>query len=538
MDRLLAAPVRADLESEPLIFHDGEYVPLHDGQKEAWFSLRRFVAIFAGWRSGKTEIGPPLLLREMQRVGPGDYAVIAPTYPILDNKARPALKRYMNRVLGPGSFHSSGDVWTLTEYGCRRIFGYVPEIETRILFRHGSNADAIEAFDAKGIWADEPGQMEDDLHAAMEARVSIGQYRIFYTSRPFKFNWYVTKIWNAVIGPNLKRLPDAPEDTEVINFPSTANPGFPKAEYERQRAKLPSWLFDLKYRGIPTKPAGVIFSCFDRSQCVQRVPLDDRWQRAAGHDFGKLHTAGVWAYRHPTLKSTEGRPSWVVYSTYLGGDLTTAEHAERFLYGGTAEDPSDPKLRDPESWRCAKTGEPGKFKPVVPWAWGGNLTSEHGWREAYTLAGYPIAEPGEGAVDKGVEIVFSMIKTGEIRFVSDLEHLLSDLEAYAYEVDDEGNVKLDASGKPVISEKSKWHRMDALRGLCVGLTVGAGEPTVLNRSDDERDDSSERRHEPRGLEAEIREAHGAVRQEPSRLVGRPAGGRGRALVRSSRPARR
>lgn len=538
-ERLRDTTPLADLEQEPLILHDGELVPIHEGQREAWVSPRRFVAIFSGWRSGKTEIGPPWLLREMQRKGPGDYAVIAPTYPILDNKARQSLKRFINRVVGLGAYHSSGDIWTLTEFGCRRIFGYVPEIETRILFRHGSNADAIEAFDAKGIWADEPGQMEDELHTAMEARVSIGRHRILYTSRPFKWNWYVTKIWKRVMDAANRRRADAPEDIEVINFSSRANPGFSAEEFEEQRDKLDDWVFEMRYLGIPTKPAGVIYGCFDRRDCLVRVPISDDWQRAAGHDFGPVHMAGLWAYRHPDLKSTDGKPSWIVYSSYLGGNLTIKEHVQRFLYGGNADEPN-PEKREPERWRCAKRGEPGDYKPVAPWAWGGNKTNEQGWREAFTMQGYPIDEPHEGAVDKGIEIVFGMIKTQEIRFLADLENVLSDIENYSYEVDEEGVIKLDAQGKPVISEKAKWHRMDALRGLCIGLTMGAGDPRLLNRSeeDDERTDHSERRHEHRGLEAEIREAHDARGKEPPRVDRRADSGRGRALVPSQRPSRR
>jgi hypothetical protein len=522
---------KVDLEAEPLILHDGKYEPIHEGQQRAWVSLRRFVAVFAGWRSGKTEIGPPWLLREIQRKGAGDYAVIAPTYPIIDNKARPALKRFLNRVLGASAYHSSGDIWTLTPYGCLRVFGFVPEIETRILFRHGTNADAIEAFDGKGIWADEPGQMDDDLHSAMEARVSIGRHRILYTSRPFKFNWYVTKIWNRVMNKAHKRKPDAPEDIEVVNFSSLANPGFSQEEYDEQKLKLPGWVFDLKYNGIPTKPAGVIYGCFDRqSSCIPRVPLSDDWPRAAGHDFGNKNMAGLWAFKHPKLKSTTGRPSWVVYSSYLQGDAPIPVHAERFLYGCNPNDADEkPKERDPEKWRCAKRRHGDGFKPIAPMAWGGNLTNEDGWRFSFGSENYPIMEPPEGAVDKGIETVYGLVATREILFFEDLENVLGDVETYSYEVDDEGNVKLDQSGKPVIEQKSKWHRMDCLRALACGIAADSGETTVLrarSNQDEERSEDELSRRVFGKSEAGIRELHDDGGDEsPVMVRGSATGGR-------------
>jgi len=47
---------------------------LHPGQMRAWESKKRFVNVLAGTQSGKTALGPPWLLAEMLRKGPGDVS--------------------------------------------------------------------------------------------------------------------------------------------------------------------------------------------------------------------------------------------------------------------------------------------------------------------------------------------------------------------------------------------------------------------------------------------------------------------------------
>ena len=51
------------------------------GQIRAGDSLKRFVCVFSGTQGGKTEMGPPWLLREIQLRGPGDYMIVTPTFP-------------------------------------------------------------------------------------------------------------------------------------------------------------------------------------------------------------------------------------------------------------------------------------------------------------------------------------------------------------------------------------------------------------------------------------------------------------------------
>lgn len=436
-------PKIVDLEREPSV--DG--LPFHDGQRRAWNSARRYVAVFAGWRSGKTEIGPWWLLREIQRVGPGDYALIAPTFPLLDNKARPALKRAIIQAMGASAYHSSGDIWTITDAGCMQLWGHVPNVETRILFRHGKDENALEAFDGKGLWLDEPGQMDDSIWDAAQARVSIGQYRMLLTSRPYRWNFYVTKIWNAVCDAFGGRREDADPMMDCINFRSIDNPAFSVEEYERQRGLIPDWLFELKFNGLPTRPAGIVYDCFDSDNIVEPFEVPRAWPLYLGLDFGLINTAGVIIAEE--LKkdwlghwTDEPTGNYYLIGTYHAGQSKTAkEHlravrdiADSLVMGGAAQRPT---------------------------AVGGSHM-ESGWRESWSLSGLGVAEPSILKVDSQIACLYAAFKTKKLKVFRTCSKFIEEAETFAYELDD--------AGEPTEKfDDTKFHRLSGARYIATRL---------------------------------------------------------------------
>src|SRR5579862_531526 len=75
---------------------------LHAGQRRVMASEKRIILALAGWQSGKTEIGPPWLHREIARRGPGDYLVASPTFPLMTKKVLPSFRRLFVRILRLG----------------------------------------------------------------------------------------------------------------------------------------------------------------------------------------------------------------------------------------------------------------------------------------------------------------------------------------------------------------------------------------------------------------------------------------------------
>src|SRR5262249_23260400 len=125
-----------------------------------------------------------------------------------------------------------------------------PHQRTTVFFGHAADPDSLESATAKGGWLDECGQKRF-LRESWEAilrRVSLHQGRLALTTTPYNLGWLKKELhdkWRA--GDPL---------IDVIRFDSTENPSFPKEEYERARASLPKWKFDLFYRAIFTRPAG------------------------------------------------------------------------------------------------------------------------------------------------------------------------------------------------------------------------------------------------------------------------------------------
>lgn len=434
--RGLIKPQVVDTEAEPVIQHGPLTLPLHRGQLEAWSSTKRIVAVFAGWQSGKTVLGPWWLRREMQRRGPGDYAVIAPNYPLLDNKARPEILRVFGDWL-----RSSGNELYVTEQGAKAL-GWPKGATGRILLRHAERANAIEAFTALAIWVDEPGQIPDLIWESIQSRGAVHQARYLLTSRPYEHNWYIKQIWD-------KRFDR--DDIDVINFRSVDNPMFPVEEYELQKAQLPSWKFTMKYDGVPTRPAGQVYDCFGPENECDPFLIPEEWPLFVGMDFGLVNTAAVVIAQE--LKR-DWRGNWTdeptgryfLIATYHAATQATAKDHIRAIR----------EIVDP----LVVGGRSRK-----PRAFGGSH-QESGWRESYGLSGLGVGEPPETKVDNQIARLYAAFKArvGEgdarapaLRVFRTLTKFLDEVKDFSYELDDEG----EPTQK--LADEAKYHRLAACR---------------------------------------------------------------------------
>lgn len=221
---------------------------------------------------------------------------------------------------------------------------------------------------------------------------------------------------------------------DVIRFDSTENPAFPKEEFERARATLPPWKFDLFYRALFSRPAGMIYDCFDEERHkVRRFALPREWPRFLGLDFGGVNTAGVFIAREP------GTERLYLYREYLAGGRTAKEHVAALLDG----------------------------EPMVPFAVGG-AKSEDQWRNEFRAAGLPVRGPVVDDVEVGINRVYATHKLDQLFVFDDLAGYLEQKLTYARELDD--------AGEPTekIEDKETFHFMDAERyivGYLKPLTV-------------------------------------------------------------------
>lgn len=386
-----------------------------------------------------TSFGPLWLWREIQRQGPGDYMVVAPTYPLLSKKCLPEFLRLFRRVLRLGDYQGQQKIFTFGPGGEERTFGRRSETPTQVYFCHAQDPDSLESATAKAAWLDEAGQKKFRLGSweAIQRRLAIHQGRVLITTTPYDLGWLKQQIHD--------RWKDGDERYEVVNFRSIDNPAYPPEEFERARLSMPGWKWRMFFCGQFERPAGLIYDCFDdQLHRCPRFALPAAWPRYLGLDFGGIHTAGVFFTEEPVT----GR--LYAYREYLAGGRTAKEHREALL-----------------------AGEPG-----LPVCCGGSK-SEQQWRDEFAAVGLPVREPVISDVEVGIGRVYGTIKRGELVVFQDLAGLLDELGSYSRPLDDAGN---PTEG---IEDKESYHRLDAVRYIVSWLKredSGPFEPTSDPRS--------------------------------------------------------
>ena len=406
---------------------------LHAGQQRAFWSDKRFVLVLAGLQSGKTSMGALWLWAEMQRKGPGDYLVAAPTFPLMEMKLVPEFKRLFVRQLGAGTYQGSPvRVFTLNERGQRMLWGKPQEETTRVIFGFGADPDSLESATAKAAWLDEAGQkkFKRESWVAIQGRLSLHQGRVFITTTPYTLGWLKDELfdpWQEANGEH--------PDIEVVNFRSVDNPVFSRDEYVRMRNILPTWMFAMRYDGRFQRPAGMIYDCWSKTEnVIPDFTIPVNWSRSIGLDFGGVNTAAVFlAEEQTTAGERTGR--YIAYREYHAGGRTASQHADALQHG----------------------------EPRIGRAYGGSK-SEGQWRHEFAQGGLPTEEPPVSDVEVGITRVYGMLKGRNLLVCASLKGLIDQIESYSRPLDDKGE---PTEG---IEDKESYHYLDALRYVVAGLT--------------------------------------------------------------------
>jgi hypothetical protein len=338
----------------------------------------------------------------------------------------PAIRETFETVLGIGRYWSGDRVMEISDPEGRFLAKKADDpMWGRIILRSAEAQSGLEATTAKAAWLDEAGQPEFHVETweAVLRRLSLAMGRALLTTTIYDLGWVKTVIYDAWVKGD--------PDIQVINFDSTENPAFPPEEALRAERSMPRWRYDMQYRGVFSRPAGMIYDCFDRACVIPRFYIPDNWKRYLGLDFGGVNTAGVYLAAEP------GTRMLYAYRVYHAGQRTAVEHAREML----------------------------KTEPGVPTCVGGS-PSEEQWRAEFRsggvingerVVGLPVRAPLVKEVQVGIDRVYACFKRNEIQIFDDLEPLISEIESYSY--------KVDSVGVPTgeIDNKAKYHRADALR---------------------------------------------------------------------------
>ena len=419
----------------------------HPGQSRAWRSTARFILVLAGTRSGKTAFSPWWLHREIKNRGPGDYLLCAPTYKLLDKAAVPYLSDALGVKLQIGKLiGGSQGRFEVSKAGEWQLWGASQDRPTRVIFGHADEPDSLEAAQYKGAVCDEAGQKKFKMESweAIQRRLAIDRGRALFPTTPYVLGWLKSEVFDRArrrFKAIARGMPVSPADADYdcVSFESIENPAFPIEEWERAKATLPRWKFNLFFRGQFERPAGAVYDCWhgwigpnelgEMGHIVEPFTPDPKWPRYHGHDFGAPNYAcvKVAAELGPDGKRTGKR---FVYDEYSPSESRTVK----------------------EHIAAIQKGEPG-----LPAAAVGGAKSEGNWRQQAAADHYPINPPDQPDVEVGIGRVYEAIKAGKLCVTANCVKLIEDLNNYSREIDDAGNVLND------IEDKETFHRADALR---------------------------------------------------------------------------
>jgi hypothetical protein len=248
------------------------------------------------------------MLREISRSRARDFAIVGPTFRLLDKKVVPEMMRALK---GIGRLVRGRQVIEIDARGAKLLGRSEP---MRIWLGCAERPDSLESATYGALWFDEPGQAPEASHHVASSRVAVEKGRLLYTSRPYHFNWYKRLVWDRRGDPGI----------EVVSFRSIDNPGFPAERYEAAKAVMPGWIHAMRYDGQFTRPGGAVFDCFDPSRHCHALPPDPALERVAGLDFGTANMAAV-----VLVRLSEDRLH--VVATYHKGGRTESQHTASIL---------------------------------------------------------------------------------------------------------------------------------------------------------------------------------------------------------------
>lgn len=341
------------------------------------------------------------------------------------------MRQVFEHILGIGRYWAGDKIIELRNPKTRQFEARRSDdpMYARIILRSAGSKGGLESATAKAAILDEVGQDEFELEdwEAVLRRLSLSQGRICGATTPYNLGWLKSEIYDQYTNGN--------KDYDVINFPSTANPSFPKAEYQRAKRTMQDWRFAMFYDGRFDKPGSLIYRSFDNNMLVDDFDIPDNWPRVIGIDFGGANTASIHLAENPD------NGKMYAYKETLSGGKSTSEHVEqqkKFI--GNAEE----------------------YELV------GGAKSETQQRMDWDDAGLFVEEPALSDVESGIDRVTQLIKEDRLRVFRSLRGLRDEFGSYQRKVDNLGN------STDEIKDKRKFHRLDALRYAAIHIIESYG----------------------------------------------------------------
>jgi hypothetical protein len=268
----------------------------------------RYIVMLGGTGAGKTWWAPIWLYYLIERdwaAGNGKgarYLAIGCTGDMVNDMVLPEIKRHFSGTEFEGHYHISGRRYELPTGG-------------NIYLRSAEKPHRIEGQHARGAILDEPSDMKATIWPIIMRRTSFYSGPVLFCGYPTNMGWY----YESLYVPWTKGDPDI----TVIEFPSTANPLYPREEVERARQTLPTWLFEMSYLGKFRKPFGLVYPDFGEGCYVDPFDIPSDWPSYTIVDPAVQYGALLLAWHHGI---------YYAYNEYYNDVVQSAEeYAEEIL---------------------------------------------------------------------------------------------------------------------------------------------------------------------------------------------------------------
>lgn len=427
-------------------------VPFHAGQEAAWESERRWIAIVAGTKGGKTSFDPWWLWREINLRGSGDYLAVTATYDLFKFKLLPALRQAFEDILGVGRWWASSRVMELRDPRTGSFLASQADdlMWGRIIMRSADAPGGLESGDAKGAILDEAGLYSMNAWRAINRRMALNLARGLITTTLYDMGWIDTEILEKAekdgtttvvideedeLAGELQITDNEEAEITLVQFDSILNPAYPRSEFEKAERDLPSDEFSAFHKGQRTALRTLIYDSFIKDRHVRpRFKIPHHWKRWVGHDFGGVNMVAIFYAEKPNTEIL------YCYRIYEASNRPIAAHVEAML-----------------------EGEHGHPHYAI-----GGAGSEDQWRKEFSDAGWPIDQPTIGDLWLGINQVYAAHRQHRIVYFDDLIDIINDKSKYRREKDRQDNVVNKIYNKPA------FHRMDAERYVISEFMGGPG----------------------------------------------------------------
>lgn len=204
-----------------------------------------------------------------------NFIMTAPNYKIMQQATLPEFLRLMQ---GFGEWRKGDAVFEMYNGGT-------------CYMRTSTDPDSVVGItNVRHITGDEAGLFPLYFHENLQARSSIKECQIVYSTSPYSLNWlYIDYIRPRQKDPNFML-----EDLELIQARSDENPFFPQAEFLRKKATMDPRRFNMIYGGEFNKVEGLVYDCFDEDvHVVDPHELEPGTIFVAGVDWGYTAPAAI-----------------------------------------------------------------------------------------------------------------------------------------------------------------------------------------------------------------------------------------------------